>query len=86
VAARRRIAAWRLARLASRPGYVSPYAIAAFEVEIGDIERAFADLQRAVAIRDPAAVMLAVDPELAELRADPRFGALVHRLGLPQGS
>lgn len=83
-AARRPIAAWRLARLRSRPGYVSPYALAAFELEAGRRDDAFADLERAVAGRDPMAPMLAVDPELAPLRADRRFGALLRRLGLPQ--
>jgi len=86
-AARRRIAAWRLHRLTARAAaagtYLSPYAAAAFEVEAGDAEGAFADLGRAVAGRDPMAVMLAVDPELAPLRADPRFAELVRRLGLP---
>ncbi|HYL05711.1 MAG TPA: winged helix-turn-helix domain-containing protein [Thermoanaerobaculia bacterium] len=85
-AARRRIAAWRLARLtASAAGgaYVSPYAVAAFELDAGNPDAAFAALERAVAGHDPMVVMMAVDPELAPLRADRRFAALLHRLGLP---
>jgi len=88
---RRRIASWRLARLArlanaSPAGggaYLSPYSVATFEVEAGDPEAAFAALRRAVAERDPSVVMLAVDPELAPIRADRRFAALLSRLGLP---
>lgn len=84
-AARRRIAAWRLQRLAAQAGYASPYHAATLEVESGDREAAFGALRRAVAGHDPAAVLLAVDPELAPLRADPRFDALRRQLGLPQG-
>jgi TolB-like protein/DNA-binding winged helix-turn-helix (wHTH) protein len=88
-AARRRIAAWRLARLSSPAAggtYLSPYSTAAFEVEAGDPEAAFAALQRAVAGRDPMVVMLAVDPEFAPIQADRRFATLLHRLGLPQAA
>jgi TolB-like protein/DNA-binding winged helix-turn-helix (wHTH) protein len=91
-AARRRIATWRLARLA-RPGspaaggaYLSHYAVAALEVDAGDPEAAIAALQRAVAERDPMAVMLATDPELAPIRADRRVAALLRQLGLPQAA
>jgi TolB-like protein/DNA-binding winged helix-turn-helix (wHTH) protein/Tfp pilus assembly protein PilF len=91
-AARRRIASWRLARLrrlaqaspASGGAYFSPYSAATFEVEAGDPATALAALQRAVSERDPMVVMLAVDPELAPIRADRRFRALVRQLGLPQ--
>jgi|GEM_PF-145596 len=94
-AARRRIAIFRRGRLArldrlahaspaSGGVYLSPYAAAAVEVEAGDPEAAFAALQRAVAERDPSVVMLAVDPEMAPIRADRRFAALVRLLGLPQ--
>ncbi|MBV8199543.1 MAG: tetratricopeptide repeat protein, partial [Acidobacteria bacterium] len=94
MAARRRIASWRLARLtrsaqasaASGGAYLSPYAAAVFEVEAGEPEAAFAALRRAVAERDPMAVTLAIDPELAPLRADRRFAALVRLLGLPQAA
>jgi len=94
-AARRRVAIWRLARLArlARPAspasggaYLSPYAVAALEVDAGDPEAAVAALQRAVAARDPMVVMLATDPELASIRADRRVAALLRQLGLPQAA
>lgn len=94
-AARRRIASWRLARLArlarvaspaSGGAYLSPYAVAALEVDMGDPEAAIAALQRAVAARDPMVVMLATDPELAPIRGDRRVAALLRQLGLPQAA
>jgi len=94
-AARRRVAIWRLARLARRArpaspasggAYLSPYAVAALEVDAGDPEAAIAALQRAVAARDPMVVMLATDPELASIRADRRVAALLRQLGLPQAA
>ncbi len=80
--ARRRVAAWRLARLESRPGYISPYAVATLRAEAGDVDGAFAALEQALVHRDPAVVLLAVDPELVALRTDRRFPELLRRLGL----
>jgi TolB-like protein/DNA-binding winged helix-turn-helix (wHTH) protein/Tfp pilus assembly protein PilF len=94
-AARRRIAGWRLARLArlargaspaAGGAYLSPYTVAALEVDAGDPEAAIAALQRAVAARDPMVVMLATDPELAPIRGDRRVAGLLRRLGLPQSA
>jgi TolB-like protein/DNA-binding winged helix-turn-helix (wHTH) protein/Tfp pilus assembly protein PilF len=94
-AARRRIAGWRLARLArlarvpspaAGGAYLSPYAVAALEVDAGDPEAAIAALQRAVAVRDPMVVMLATDPELAPIRADRRVAALLRQVGLLQAA
>ncbi|HEV7515189.1 MAG TPA: winged helix-turn-helix domain-containing protein, partial [Thermoanaerobaculia bacterium] len=81
--AHRRVAAWRLARLVSRPGYVSPYAVAALKAEAGDTGGAFATLEQAFAHHDPAITLLAVDPEFVPLRTDPRFQDLLRQLGLP---
>jgi DNA-binding winged helix-turn-helix (wHTH) protein/tetratricopeptide (TPR) repeat protein len=80
--ARRRVAAWRLARLAARPGYVSPYGVAALRAEAGDAQGAFAALERAFALHDPAITLLGVDPEFLPFRADPGYQNLLRRLSL----
>ena len=49
----------------------------------GDFDAAFAALERAVEQRDPEAVFLKSDIQLANLRKDPRYGALLRRLKLP---
>jgi TolB-like protein/Tfp pilus assembly protein PilF len=70
-----------LQRLA-RTRYVSPYAFALTFVGLGDNERAFALLARARRERSSAMPFVAVEPRLAPLRRDPRFRALLVRLGL----
>jgi adenylate cyclase len=54
----------------------SPYRLAVAYLATGDRPRALEMLERAVAERDDSATFLAVSPELAELRGDPRFEAL----------
>ena len=49
---------------------------------LNDPDRAFAALERAVAIGDPKIGAVLMYPELAVLRNDPRFEAFRHRLGL----
>ena len=52
----------------------------------GDKETAFQWLERAYAQRDGGMSDLAFDPLLVSLHADPRFGALLRRIGLPQAT
>lgn len=86
-AALRRIGAWRLNRLEERgkTGWVSPYTLAAQYAELGDTGRAFAELDRAFTERDPSLVSAGVDPAFDGVRSDPRFAALVARIGLRRG-
>ena len=44
---------------------------------------AFAQLDRAVATRDPGLIELRIDPALDPLRRGPRFAAIEKRLGFP---
>jgi len=60
----------------------APYE-AYLRLALGEREAALNLLSSAVASRDPAILWMAVDPRLDPLRSDPRFQALVSRLGRP---
>ncbi len=49
---------------------------------LGRVDAAFRWLERAADENEPWVVFLAVDPIYKPLHADPRFAALVRRLGL----
>jgi serine/threonine-protein kinase len=57
-------------------GYLPPYYMAALYAHLGDRDRAFRELQRAVRERTGALVWLKVDPALDPLRSDPRFAKI----------
>jgi tetratricopeptide (TPR) repeat protein len=57
------------------PGVV----LAGVHASLGDHDRAFEALERAIAARDYWLLLVAVDPLLAPLRADPRFATIVAR-------
>lgn len=67
----------------SKRKYVSSYRVAAIHLGLGEKERAFEWLWRAVEERDSWLAWLKVDPVLDDLRPDPRFADLVGRVGLP---
>jgi len=72
--------------------YVSPVLPAMIHAALGENDRAFVLLDKACAARDPALISIQVGdigallhlprPHLAALRADPRFGTLLRRMGL----
>jgi DNA-binding winged helix-turn-helix (wHTH) protein/TolB-like protein/Tfp pilus assembly protein PilF len=62
--------------------YASALDLAAIHAALGDRERAFQRLDEAAAERAFHLIYIEVWPELAPLRTDPRFAALVGRLGL----
>jgi TolB-like protein len=63
--------------------YVTPYGRALVWVGLGDFDRSFAELNRAVEGRTHWVVWLNRDSRWAPLRKDPRFRELVRRIGLP---
>src|SRR5947209_3926693 len=75
----------RLGEIASRR-YVSPYHLALIHCHLGDKELALALLNEAHALRDGWLVWLGVEPQLAPLRADPRFAELLRLTNNPLAS
>jgi serine/threonine protein kinase len=57
-------------------------AIVSEYAEAGDLDSAFELLRRAIDVRDPALVHLAVAPQWDSLRADPRFNVCLARMKL----
>jgi TolB-like protein/DNA-binding winged helix-turn-helix (wHTH) protein/Flp pilus assembly protein TadD len=49
---------------------------------LGNKEAAIAELESSLLRHEPTLVGMRVDPHLAELRNDPRFQAMVHRIGI----
>jgi hypothetical protein len=83
VAGARGEAAALLRRLEARGAggrYVPAYEIAKAHLALDDRSRALAWLERAREERSHSLVFLRVDPHLAPLRADPRFGRLVRQV------
>jgi TolB-like protein/Flp pilus assembly protein TadD len=68
----------------SRNGYVSPYHTALVYIGLDEKEEAFAWLEKAQHDRYWMMAFLKVDPRLDPLRSDPRFQALLRRVGLEQ--
>ncbi len=72
----------RLKAQARAGQYASHYAIAAIHAGLGDKERALVELDSAYAERAWAMFLIKSEPAFAGLHADPRFAALVSKVGL----
>ena len=68
----------------SKQRYVSSVSIALIYAALGDKDQAFAWLEKADEAHDANLTRLKVDPRFDSLRSDPRFTALMRRLGLAQ--
>ena len=66
----------------SKQRYVAAYDIALIHAALADTENAFLWLERALQDRSTLINFLALDPMLEGLHADPRFTALVQRVGI----
>ena len=68
---------------ASHRRYISPAVLAARHAQLGYPDEAFRFLEQACRERDPGVLNIKTNPLYRSLRTDPRFTALVHRMGLP---
>lgn len=74
----------RLLAEAARPSpRVAPQDLSYVYAALGDRDEAFAWLDKAFEHRSSRILWLKVDPRVDSLRSDPRFAALIRRLGLP---
>jgi hypothetical protein len=62
--------------------YVKPLAFAWISIGLDEKDRALAWLEKAYEDRDPYVILLNADPVYDSLRADPRFIALLKKIGL----
>ena len=72
-----------LAELIEKDGEESPYQVAGVYGYRGEADRAFEWLERTYALRDPGLTYMKMDPLLGSLHADPRWSALLEKMGLP---
>jgi hypothetical protein len=67
----------------ARRRYVEPLDIARLHAQIGNREQALAGLERAVDDNSVGLTLLKVDQAWDSVRAEPRFAAVVRRIGIP---
>jgi tetratricopeptide (TPR) repeat protein len=65
--------------------YVSPFDLALIHAALGEKDKAFELLDKAVAERSTFLVYSKSEPRLDPLRSDPRFKQMLKRIGLPAG-
>jgi serine/threonine-protein kinase len=66
-----------------KKSYVSPFDLALIHVALGEKDKAFALLDKAVAERSSFIVYSKWEPRLDPLRSDPRFSQMLKQIGLP---
>ena len=71
-------------RRISKPRDPAPIRLAMIHIGLGEADQAFAALERAFEARDWQMALLNVEPLFDTVRSDPRFTALVERVGLPR--
>ena len=68
----------------ARRRYVSAFHFASVCARLKRAEETFQWLERSYKERSTNLLFLKVDPNLENVRGDPRFAALVRRIGLPE--
>ena len=62
--------------------YVCPHEVAALQAALQEKDQALGSLEKAYEVRSDCVPFLAVDPRMDSLRSDPRFQALLRRIGM----
>jgi tetratricopeptide (TPR) repeat protein len=73
----------KLAMLQQRYHDAASYQYAQIYAQLGDNDRAFANLDHGFAIKDAGLQGLKIDPFLDPIRSDPRFAALLGKMNFP---
>jgi TolB-like protein/DNA-binding winged helix-turn-helix (wHTH) protein/Tfp pilus assembly protein PilF len=73
-----------LALLIERYGHILPYQAAEISAWRGEPDLAFHWLDRTLELHDASVMYLEFDPLIDSLRADPRFAAVLEKVGLPR--
>jgi TolB-like protein/DNA-binding winged helix-turn-helix (wHTH) protein/Tfp pilus assembly protein PilF len=73
-------------RAGAKQAYVAPYDLADVYIGMGDKEGALAMLSKSMDQHDAELLILATAPEFDGLRDDPRFRAIVKRVGFPESA
>ncbi|HMD79098.1 MAG TPA: hypothetical protein VKF39_03840, partial [Nitrososphaerales archaeon] len=63
-------------------GHMSLFEIAAVKFKLGDVDGGFSLLEKAYESHDRYVYLMAITPELKEVRMDPRYLAMMERIGL----
>ena len=74
----------RIAAYLEAAGCQRPFASPMVHIGLGETDRAFEWLEKAIEARDWQMALLNVEPLFDTVRSDPRFAALVERVGLPR--
>ena len=73
-------------RAGAKQAYVAPYDFADVYIGLGDKEQALAMLAKSMDAHDAELVLLATAPEFDVLHEDPRFKAMIARIGFPESA
>jgi hypothetical protein len=65
----------------SKKRTIDPYFIAYVHMGLGEIDRTFESLNKCFEVGDMYVTYLPIDPTFADLHGDPRFKALMEKLG-----
>ncbi len=65
-----------------RPANLSSYNVATFHAELGEKDKAFAELNKAYQNREGILGLLKVDPRFDSLHDDPRFVEIIKQINL----